>query len=66
MDFTSSTSLPGDTSKAAKQQNAEYIAHVRRSDGAIQTVSAHLFEVAEIAKSLAAEIAVPEAGELIA
>ncbi len=57
MDFTSFTNLPDDLSKVAKQQNVEYIAHVRGLDGAIQTVSAHLFEVAEIA--------VPEAGELI-
>jgi CRISPR-associated endonuclease/helicase Cas3 len=65
MDFTSSINSPGGSSKAAKVQNPEYVAHVRHADGAIQTVSEHLFEVAEIAKNLAAKIAVPEAGELI-
>jgi CRISPR-associated endonuclease/helicase Cas3 len=42
-----------------------YIAHVRKTDKAQQTVAAHLQEVAEIAKTLAAKINVPEAGELI-
>ncbi|WP_445367220.1 CRISPR-associated helicase Cas3' [Methylomonas sp. BW4-1] len=65
MDFTSSINSPGDASKSAKLRNPGYVAHVRHVDGAIQTVSEHLFEVAEIAKNLAAKIAVPEAGELI-
>jgi len=42
-------------------KNPGYVAHVRHADGAFE----HLFEVAEIAKNLAAKIAVPEAGELI-
>ncbi|MCX7087333.1 MAG: CRISPR-associated endonuclease Cas3'', partial [Methylococcales bacterium] len=43
-----------------------YVAHVRSTDSSnIQTVAAHLLEVAEIAKQLAAKINVPEAGELI-
>ena len=64
MDFTSTTSLPGDAFSAATPQSA-YIAHVRQADEAIQTVSEHLFEVAEIARNLAAKMAVPQAGELI-
>ncbi len=47
------------------QANALYTAHVRSSDQAIQTVAVHLQEVAAIAKTLAAKINVPEAGELI-
>ena len=43
-----------------------YVAHVRSTESSnIQTVAAHLLEVAEIAKQLAAKINVPEAGELI-
>ena len=47
------------------QANPCYIAHVRASDQSKQTVAAHLLEVAEITKALAAKINVPEAGELI-
>ncbi|WP_394752668.1 CRISPR-associated endonuclease Cas3'' [Crenothrix sp.] len=45
--------------------NTSYIAHVRSLDKSEQTVSEHLLEVAEITKSLAVKINVPEAGELI-
>ena len=44
--------------------NTRYIAHVRASDKSEQSVASHVQEVAEIAKSLAAKINVPEAGEL--
>ncbi|MEQ1636370.1 MAG: CRISPR-associated helicase Cas3' [Methylococcales bacterium] len=47
------------------QSNPSYIAHVRKTDKQQQTVAVHLQEVAEIAKTLAAKINVPEAGELI-
>jgi CRISPR-associated endonuclease/helicase Cas3 len=47
------------------QSNKAFIAHVRSSDKATQTVAEHLQEVADIAKKLAAKINVPEAGELI-
>lgn len=46
-------------------KNQSYIAHVRKADKKQQTVAVHLQEVAEIAKTLAAKINVPEAGELI-
>ncbi|MDO9161617.1 MAG: CRISPR-associated endonuclease Cas3'' [Methylococcaceae bacterium] len=50
----------------SKNQSKEsYIAHVRTVDKKQQTVAVHLQEVAEIAKTLAAKINVPEAGELI-
>jgi CRISPR-associated endonuclease/helicase Cas3 len=65
MDFTTSVRPPRKSSIAVEQQNTDYIAHARKTDNAIQTVSAHLLEVAEIARNLAAKIAVPEAGELI-
>ena len=42
-----------------------FIAHVRATDKAEQSVASHLLEVAEIAKQLATKINVPEAGELI-
>lgn len=45
--------------------NTRYIAHVRATDESIQTVETHLLEVADIAKSHAAKINAPEAGELI-
>lgn len=45
--------------------NKVHIAHVRSTDNGIQTVSTHLLEVAEITKTLASKINVPEAGELI-
>jgi CRISPR-associated endonuclease/helicase Cas3 len=48
-----------------KQINIGYIAHVRSSDKATQTVAEHLQEVAAITKKLAAKINVPEAGEWI-
>ena len=47
------------------QEKKLYTAHVRASNQAIQTVAEHLQEVAAIAKTLAAKINVPEAGELI-
>lgn len=65
MDFTSSTRFPDNLSSTAVPQRSDYIAHVRHMDGTIQAVSEHLFEVAEIARNLAAKIAVPQAGELI-
>ena len=45
--------------------SASFIAHVRATDKAEQSVASHLFEVAKIAKQLATKINVPEAGELI-
>jgi CRISPR-associated endonuclease/helicase Cas3 len=47
------------------KSNKFYTAHVRASDKSEQSVASHLQEVAEIAKTLAAKINVPEAGELI-
>ena len=41
------------------QSNKAFIAHVRSSDKATQTVAEHLQEVADIAKTLAAKINVP-------
>ena len=46
-------------------KSQSYIAHVRASDKSEQSVASHLQEVAGIAKSLAAKINIPEAGELI-
>lgn len=46
-------------------KSQSYIAHVRKTDKEQQSVATHLQEVAEIAKTLAAKINVPEAGELI-
>lgn len=46
-------------------KSQSYIAHVRKADKKQQSVATHLQEVAEIAKTLAAKINVPEAGELI-
>ena len=49
-----------------ENQSAEpYIAHVRTTDGSIQSLKSHLSEVAEISKKLAAKINAAEAGELI-
>jgi len=45
--------------------SASFIAYVRATDKAEQSVASHLFEVAKIAKQLATKINVPEAGELI-
>ncbi len=42
-----------------------YIAHQRKQDGAIQTLEAHLFGVAEKPKLLAAKIGLEAQGELI-
>lgn len=41
------------------------IAHVRKSDGAIQTVEAHLLEVSEITQQLAKKFNLPDCGALI-
>lgn len=65
MDFTAPIRFPADSSNAKQLASGYYIAHVRKTDNAIQTVAEHLHEVAEIARNLAAKIAVPEAGELI-
>lgn len=46
-------------------KSQSYIAHVRKTDKEQQSVATHLQEVAEIAKTLAAKINVPKAGELI-
>lgn len=42
-----------------------YIAHQRKSDGAVQSLESHLLEVSDIAKSLAAKIGLKDQGELI-
>ena len=47
------------------QSKTRYIAHVQTADKNIQTVATHLREVADISKTLAAKINIPEAGELI-
>jgi len=47
------------------QIKQQYVAHVRKTDQAVQSLAEHLAEVAVIAKKLAAKIHVPEAGELI-
>ncbi|MDO9215612.1 MAG: CRISPR-associated endonuclease Cas3'' [Methylococcales bacterium] len=47
------------------QDDTRYIAHVRKTDKAHQSVATHLHEVANISKTLAIKINVPEAGELI-
>ncbi|MBA2660265.1 MAG: CRISPR-associated endonuclease Cas3'' [Nitrosospira sp.] len=44
---------------------ALYIAHQRKSDGAIQSLEVHLLEVSRIARSLAAKIGLQDQGELI-
>jgi len=51
--------------KTSMIKSQSYIAHVRKTDKQQQTVATHLQEVADIAKTLAAKINVPEAGELI-
>ena len=48
-----------------KQDNKDYVAHVRTTDKKIQTLKNHLLEVAEITKQLATKINASEAGELI-
>ncbi|OOR89014.1 hypothetical protein B0181_07500 [Moraxella caviae] len=45
--------------------NPTYIAHVRSSDGAVQTLQTHLFETAALTKSLAAKIGLAHCGEII-
>lgn len=50
---------------AQNKTKLNYIAHVRKQDGGIQTVSTHLLEVGAIARQLASKINIPEAGELI-
>ena len=42
-----------------------FIAHVRESDKTVQTVSEHLFAVAELSKQFADKLETPEAGEAI-
>ncbi len=44
---------------------AEYIAHVRSSDGKIQTLENHLFEVSDIASKLTEKVGCREAGALL-
>ena len=48
-----------------KQDNNDYVAHVRTTDKKIQTLKNHLLKVAEITKQLATKINASEAGELI-
>ena len=45
--------------------NFDYIAHVRKADGQPQFLQTHLTETAEIAKLLAAKLALDHAGELL-
>jgi CRISPR-associated endonuclease/helicase Cas3 len=45
--------------------NNQAIAHVRKSNGEIQTLETHSFAVANIAKRLASKLGIPLAGELI-
>ena len=45
--------------------NFDYIAHVRKADGQPQCLQTHLTETAEIAKLLAAKLALDHAGELL-
>ena len=42
-----------------------YIAHRRESDGEVQSLAAHLLEVANLAKSFSAKIGLEEQGELL-
>lgn len=42
-----------------------YIAHQRKSDGAVQSLESHLIEVSDIAKSLTSKIGLKDQGELI-
>ena len=44
---------------------SEYIAHVRKSDGTLQSVATHLTETAAIAKMLAAKLGLDLAGEIL-
>ena len=48
-----------------KQNNLQYIAHVRKADGAEQSLFDHLTGTADIAKQLADKIGLPLCGELI-
>jgi CRISPR-associated endonuclease/helicase Cas3 len=43
----------------------EYIAHIRLSDGAVQTLDQHLIEVSDLAGKLAEKLGVLDAGKLI-
>lgn len=43
----------------------EHIAHIRLSDGAVQTLDQHLIEVSDLAGKLAEKLGVPDAGKLI-
>ena len=45
--------------------NSDYIAHVRKADGQLQSLQAHLVETAAIAKLLAAKLNLDQAGELL-
>ncbi|WP_032091951.1 CRISPR-associated helicase/endonuclease Cas3 [Necropsobacter rosorum] len=44
---------------------AKYIAHIRRSDGVVQSVATHLLETAAIAKALAEKLDLASSGELL-
>lgn len=44
---------------------AEYIAHIRSSDGKLQTLGNHLFEVSKLASNLAEKVGSREAGALL-
>lgn len=48
-----------------KPNQFPYLAHQRKQDGAQQSLEEHLLGVAEIAKSFAAKIGLPQQGELI-
>lgn len=48
-----------------KPNQFPYLAHQRKQDGAQQSLEVHLLGVAEIAKSFAAKIGLPQQGELI-
>lgn len=43
----------------------QFIAHRRKSDGEIQPVMAHLFEVAQLSRQFAHKLGVPDLGELL-
>ena len=45
--------------------NNTYVAHVRKSDNAEQSLVTHLFEVSVIAEKLASKIGVSDAGKLL-
>lgn len=44
---------------------SQFIAHRRKSDGAIQPVMAHLLEVAQLSRRFAQKLGVPDLGELL-